>query len=283
MLSIKLSDGMGNQMFQYALYREKDKNGIKVFLDTSYFERKESKSFSLNVFKGVKFNELREKSLYYHERFIPKRIIRLLLKLVRYIYYEKINLGFDCHVMQKQNGILVGYFQNEMYFSSVYDELRNDFEFIIKDDSLKWYIKYLDMQQNTVSIHVRRGDYVQLSNLYGGICTPNYYVNAIARMNLMLDNPKYIVLSNDMEWAKENLRIPNANYILSKEFDGYEDWYDMCIMSHCKHNIIANSSFSWWGAWLNPNKSKIVMCPTKWDNVTGGRKVKCRDWIEIQS
>ena len=94
-------------------------------------------------------------------------------------------------------------------------------------------------------------------------------------------NCKFIFFSNDMEWVKRNYNIENAIYVNSTLFDNYQDWYDMYLMSMCKHNIIANSTFSWWGAWLNSNKEKIVIAPNKWVNLCDYKDIYPDDWIKM--
>jgi hypothetical protein len=96
-----------------------------------------------------------------------------------------------------------------------------------------------------------------------------------------VDNPYYVVLSDDIEWVKDNLYIENAVYIEPKMFDEYSDWYDMYIMTCCKHNIIANSSFGWWGAWLNGNPDKIVIAPDRWFNNEDTPDIWCEGWVKI--
>ncbi len=118
----------------------------------------------------------------------------------------------------------------------------------------------------SVAIHIRRGDYLEPKNIqeYGGICTLDYYNNAIRIVNNQFDSPRYFVFSNDIEWVKENMDIPNPVYVNNNT--GIDSYMDMYLMSHCKANILANSSFSYWGAMLNKNSNHIVVYPKKWVN-----------------
>ena len=118
----------------------------------------------------------------------------------------------------------------------------------------------------SVSLHIRRGDYLDPENLerYGGICTIEYYMKGISIIKNYFERPSFFIFSNDMEWVKENMDIPNPVYIdINKGKDSYMDMY---LMSRCKANIIANSSFSYWGAMLNINPSPLVVYPQKWFN-----------------
>ena len=122
-------------------------------------------------------------------------------------------------------------------------------------------------------MHIRRGDYLQINN--GTIVLPiSYYHMAIKMMLKRVKDPTFLFFSDDMEWVKENIHVPNAIYVDWNT--GKESWQDMYLMSMCNHNIIANSSFSWWGAWLNNHKDKIVVSP-KWDE-----EIIPEEWIQVE-
>ena len=117
--------------------------------------------------------------------------------------------------------------------------------------------------------------------LYGGICTEMYYAKAITYICNKIDQPSFFVFSNEIDWVKNNVDIPNPTYI---DFNnGADSWQDMFLMSQCKHNIIANSSFSWWGAWLNSGQEKLVIAPKKWFNNHEINDIVCESWIKIDS
>lgn len=137
------------------------------------------------------------------------------------------------------------------------------------------------IETNSVSIHIRRGDYLSEINqgLYGGICTEMYYAKAITYICNKIDQPSFFVFSNEIDWVKNNVDIPNPTYI---DFNnGADSWQDMFLMSQCKHNIIANSSFSWWGAWLNRNTNKIVITPSRFINLEEDSDIIPDAWIRI--
>jgi hypothetical protein len=122
------------------------------------------------------------------------------------------------------------------------------------------------LSTNSVSIHIRCGDYLspKYISIYGGICTIEYYKRAISYILQTVDNPVFFIFSDDIEWTKDNITINNAIFVSNNK--GINSFLDMYLMSICKHNIIANSSFSWWGAYLNKNKNKKVIMPNRWFN-----------------
>src|SRR5690606_38192956 len=149
----------------------------------------------------------------------------------------------------------------------VAEELREHFQFPqITDIKNKELIQHIQ-QRNSVSLHVRRGDYLIASNQHlGSICDNAYYEKAITYINEKTDSPLFVIFSNDIPWCKETFN--NIDAIFVDWNTGNQSYIDMQLMSLCKHNIIANSSFSWWGAWLNNNPDKIVVSPNKWINET---------------
>ncbi|MCI6689512.1 MAG: alpha-1,2-fucosyltransferase, partial [Clostridiaceae bacterium] len=138
-------------------------------------------------------------------------------------------------------------------------------------------------QNYSVSVHVRRGDYLNYSYLQG-ICTPHYYEQAMQFFREKYRGKvKFYIFSNDIEWAENN--FSEADCVIVEGNSGKDSFRDMQLMSLCKHNIVANSSFSWWGAWLNQNKEKIVIAPNKWINQEVEEKIDVipDDWVKMSS
>lgn len=133
----------------------------------------------------------------------------------------------------------------------------------------------------TVSIHIRRGDYLsqQFSAGFGNCCPLAYYREAIHYMKTYLDDITFVLFSDDMDWVKMNLPLDNAIYVDHNH--GVDSWQDMYLMSMCQHNIIANSTFSWWGAWLNDNTDKIVIAPKRWWSSIENDDVVPESWIRM--
>jgi len=160
---------------------------------------------------------------------------------------------------------LTGYWQSEKYFSSSAAQIRRDFTFREPMNDLNALAAEKILSMNAVSVHVRRGDYLtdKKANATHGLCSIQYYKNSIEYISRVIHNPKYFIFSDDIVWVKKNLKIDwPCDYI---SFNNNEESYnDMRLMSLCRHHIIANSSFSWWGAWLNPNPTKLVVAPQPW-------------------
>ena len=136
-------------------------------------------------------------------------------------------------------------------------------------------------QENSVSVHIRRGDYLTAENkrIHGNICTEEYYNNAMTYMREKTENPRFYIFTDDLQWAREKYKGEDITIV-----DGNRDhssYVDMFLMSQCKHNIVANSTFSWWGAWINANPDKLVLAPPKWLNNFEEAQVACADWVII--
>lgn len=233
MIVTKLQGGLGNQIFQWAVTRYLSvKYNTDYNFELSYFQLMDWE-LELNKFKNLKIEEY-------------KYNVPVSLKMV--------NDDFNFKIIQ-DDSFLNGYWQSEKYFTEIDSLIREDLKI---DDSIKNYIinKYPILNENTVSLHVRRGDYIKKSNWHV-IQNLDYYKKAYGIIND--DSINVLVFSDDINWCKENIKFDNITYI-----EGETNIVDMYIMSLCKHNIIANSSFSWWGAWLNENKDKKVIAPINW-------------------
>jgi hypothetical protein len=165
-----------------------------------------------------------------------------------------------------QGGYMQGYWQSELYFTKYIDVIRSDFRFHSHLEGKNAEIAKLIHQSNAVSVHVRRGDYVSNSKILAthGTCSLEYYFSAIAIMMARIQNAKLFVFSDDPQWVFQELQPQYPDMVLVEYNTGLESYNDMRLMSLCRHHIIANSSFSWWGAWLNPDPQKMVIAPAKW-------------------
>ena len=262
---LRINGGMGNQMFQYACYKNLCCRGYNAKLDISLDNPFE---FKLNIFPNIEIRRVNSLLSYC----FANRYIRKMLKLMKVYGVE--NVDEPSYRFRLVNE---GYFQEEKYFNDIKHQIIEEFIFPEGEQKLVKLVEKIRHAHNSVGIHFRRGDYIKLHNIYGGICTKQYYKSAIS---LFDKNTFFVVFSNDIKWVKDNFKLDNAIYIYQDLFDNYDDWYDMYLMSVCKNNIIANSTFSWWGAYLNVNKEKKVVCPVCWTN-DSKRKVRVYDWIEI--
>lgn len=276
---VKYKGGLGNQLFQYAFMRylmlvyEK-----KCSADLSAYMYPYGMKYVLqDVFPKIKIarcNPYKRESYITNEKlcYFEKEFVRSAFESIIYFNIE-----------QKTAGYLTGYFQSSIFVEKIKEELYGELIFNKSNDKgIKKYSELFKLN-NTVSVHIRRGDYMLEDNkkIFGNICNREYYLRAIDFLKKILINPTFVFFSNDMDWVKVNFSVDNAIYIEQREFDDYQDWYDMYLMSICKNNIIANSTFSWWGAWLNRNNEKIVIAPKKWMNQEALLDVCPKEWIRI--
>lgn len=276
MIVVKLIGGLGNQMFQYALARNlAEQHSTILKLDLTEFEKYKLRRYSLHCFhiwEHLATETEIEDILYSQNIFIKlmrKTITKFKLKNhTNNSYVIEKQFNFDSQILESSNNVLLnGYWQSEKYFVDIKDILQR--EFIVKYQQDPQSAKFADRIQSTeaVSLHVRRTDYVQnaLTNQIHGICDQDYYDRAVRYISDRVSNPHFFVFSDEPKWAKANLKLgfPTTVVDCNDESRNYED---LRLMSMCKHNIVANSSFSWWGAWLNSNPNKIVIAPQKWFN-----------------
>ncbi|UBK78245.1 alpha-1,2-fucosyltransferase [Clostridium perfringens] len=286
MIIVKLSGGLGNQMFQYASAKGVAKlNNDSLYIDISHYDKYYDRDYKLSNY-NIKENLISKESLPIKFKILNNRLVNKFIRIFNIaikgkdIYINQNDFGiYNCLLkpFKYRNLYLNGYWQNEVYFKEISAIIRK--EFVLKDIS---NIKEMDIYKvivnsNSISIHVRRGDYLTKNNkdLYG-VCSLEYYKKSIEFMKKKVINPTFLVFSDDIEWAKENFNFKENFIFIDKELFDYEELY---LMSKCKHNIIANSSFSWWAAWLNNNKEKIVVAPEKWTiSLTQSQQIVPKSW-----
>ncbi len=278
MVIVSLRGGLGNQMFQYALGRRLSiLRRTPLKLDITGFERCGPRRYGLNVF-------------YIQEAFAtPEEIaaikgtsqeglVRLAFRIRRKLereflpYYRRSTVSepnvkpFDPNIMKApRNVYLQGYWQTEKYFAEIQDIIRREFTVKYEQDDRSRELAKEIAGTQSVSIHVRRGDYVtRLGGRGPHIILPiEYYRRAVAKLVEDVSNPHFFVFSDDIEWVRDNFKVEHPVTVV--DHNGAEkDYEDLRLMSQCKHHIIANSTFSWWGAWLCANPGKIVMAPQMW-------------------
>lgn len=265
---IRFLGGLGNQMFQYAFYKALSQQFPNVAADvTGYKDYALHNGFELEHIFELEVDKVSEfKSNLYnvHNREWMFRKLRSFLKLKNAYEEEQKMFSYDPAVFTNQGPKYYwGYWQNPAYFENVAAELRQDFQFKHILDPKNQTI--LDHIQDSMSIalHVRRGDYMK-DPLLGGLCPEAYYEEAVQLMLSKNPKAKFFIFSDDINWCKEKFKMEGTEFISWNS--GPASYIDMQLMSNCKHNIIANSSFSWWGAWLNNHPDKIVIGPKKWVN-----------------
>ncbi|GHV54448.1 alpha-1,2-fucosyltransferase [Bacteroidia bacterium] len=285
---VKILGGLGNQMFQYAFYLSLQQRFPEeiIKIDCTLFNGyplhnglEINRLFNIDLTQASFHELLRVTWPLYNYRLY--QIARIILPKRNTHYIEDNESSFDGFAMEN-NYYFDGYWQNEYYFKKYTPLIKKVFQFRLQLGEKNRYLMQKLMRANSISIHVRRGDYLN-HKIYLEICEKNYYEKAITYMKQILEYPFFFVFSNDINWCKNNLK-----YAINNSPVEYIDWninenshIDMKLMSECKHNIIANSSFSWWGAWLNSNPDKIVVAPKRWLNNDLKLQPQCKEWILI--
>lgn len=290
MIISKIFGGLGNQMFQYSFGKYLSiKNNDVLFFDTSFYKTRDKKRrFSLNVFY-IDHNKIAtRKEILVILGIYNNRIIKKIAKMInvknKYLLEEKsFEFNDKFKKCKEKNVYLDGYFQSEKYFKEIDKIIKDDFH--LKDGLLGEQAKMIKkniLKKESVSIHIRRGDYISnpVINKYHGVLTLEYYQKAINIIKSKTNNPVFYVFSDDTEWCKNNLNNLSNDLIFIEKQKDYED---LELMKNCTHNIIANSSFSWWGAWLNENPNKIVIAPKNWfsDKTINTNDLIPETWIKI--
>ena len=287
--------GLGNQLFQYAYARALKELGKEVVLDTTTF-------FNIEAFSpGTTFRN------YFLDKFTislkpasknictlfsntgQKNIaLRLINRLKKQFLFRIKHINFDTYFLFSPDALIVsgntyisGYFQTEKYFFNIRDILLNELSLKDGKNTKIENFPYTNNRggDNYIAVHIRRGDYVS-----GGCALDvEYYLKAFKYIEEKIQTPVYCIFSDDLNFCMENLKLENRQYQFINNNREYTDYEELIIMSKCNHHIIANSSFSWWGAWLCKNPNQIVIAPSRWtetetENV---RDIVPERWIRL--
>lgn len=286
MIIMNIFGGLGNQMFQYATgyalarhFNTELKCDMTFFEDPSTFIQRDCgiSSLSTSIVPATK----KEISVYKGK--ISEQLDRVLHPWYkRHVVYEP-HYHFAADIFKgKGDAYYTGYWQSPKYFEFVAQEIRNIF--LLNSYTAKMYQLALEIgEKNSISLHIRRGDYVtnKAANETLGVLPLSYYEQAIEYIQKHVLEPHFYIFSDDIEWAKEHLRIHAQKIFVSGS--GLSDVEEMQLMTKCKHNILANSSFSWWGAWLGPSENKIAVAPKQWfkDTQISTKDLIPETWIQI--
>jgi hypothetical protein len=298
MIRVILKGGLGNQMFQYSLgFALAKANKSELILDTTYLSDRTPRrgftyrSYDLDVFGlDPEFTLLSKIS-----RNLPIPLFWLGIDggftLIKNSFgIEKLiresRKGFEPGVLeQKGNIVLFGYWQSWKYFKGCEDEIRNSFKFV---KPLEGECKEMEAKihsVNSVSIFVRRGDYLLPNNtaLYGST-DAGYYQKAIGYVSEKIQNPHFFVFSDDLEWCRKELKFSAPATFVGEEYKGHKYTGKFRLMSSCKTHIVANSTFSWWSAWLSDHEDKMVVAPKRWfaDSKNDISDIIPPEWITLE-
>ncbi len=291
MIIVKLKGGLGNQMFQYAIGRAVSiEKKTALLLDISSFERDDRRKYALHNFSlSPQFAEPEDIKKFQKFRRKDGAIwrVRNFLFSDWSKYAQEKQFHYDPDIFDVDvDSFIDGYWNTERYFKDIRETILSDFAFS-DNPSLK-NIETLELMERSesVSVHIRRGDYANNphTNHIHGTLGKDYYKQALIIMREKILTPIFFVFSDDINWAKVNLNFPKGTTFV--DWNGEEDAsQDLRLMSNCKHHIIANSTFSWWGAWLSRNSNKTVIGPKKWFNApkpnTDTKDVMPPEWIKI--
>ncbi|MBN9332130.1 alpha-1,2-fucosyltransferase [Devosia sp.] len=261
-----LTGGLGNQMFQYAMGRAlAERHGAPLLLDVRGLQHDALRSYALSHFR-ISAELASEADMPRELGRLGRRLHRLPRWLTGQTRIVEQGFPFDPTILDLSPPLhLSGNWQSDRYFSSYADIIRGEFQLREAFTPDRQAIADLLTERPMISVHVRRGDYVSnaTTNAYHGTCEPEWYDAARQRLAQQLGNAEYMVFSDDPDWARANLKDFSSAVFVEPKDDG-RDEQDMHLMALCHHHIIANSSFSWWGAWLNPKPGKEVIAPLNW-------------------
>jgi len=269
MIIVQLRGGIGNQLYQYAAAKSLSlatNNELKLYFEDT--NKWTNRAYALGAFNipepFASPSEVR--------RFKPDRGLKRALKkslgmdVDKKLYLEKENFTFDPSFFKLKGDIfLSGYWQHLQYFQSYEEPIRQclQFEAPVFGENKAMLERILSAKQ-AVSVHIRRGDYVSMSEHTGfAILSEDYYQKAASYLSDQLDKPTFFIFSDEPDWVKSSFGFDYPMVVVDVNAEGLPH-EDLRLMSSCRHHIIANSTFSWWGAWLNPKKGKIVVAPQQW-------------------
>ena len=292
---IRMSGGIGNQMFQYALYLKLVSMGKEVkFDDVTEYKLDNARPIMLSVF-DIDYPKATAEEVIE----LTDASMALLSRLRRKVFgresgeYHEASTDYDCEVLVRENAYLCGCFQSEKYFKDIEQTVREAFRFrhvSIPEEIRQGIGEYQKQIKETESaaLHIRRGDYLNAAEVYGGICTEAYYDGAIAYILKQRPNAHFFIFTNDTQWAENWCREKSATvkadgFTVIKGTTEETGYIDLMLMSECKHQIIANSSFSWWGAWLNSFPGKCVIAPSKWLNTCECHDIYTDEMVRIDA
>jgi hypothetical protein len=295
MINVLLTGGLGNQLFQYAFGRAlAERNRTALVLHTAYLESKlpfkkwaTPMRYELGVFHinaQVKQNIFSAAWLYPFAK--AEYLLRDSIHAARYTVLQETDHAFHADYLQAGDNVYVkGNFQSEKYFADIAPLLRQELVFASPLTGQNAVLQQQIRQSAAVALHIRRGDYISLAQNAGKFAQVplSYYQEAMQYIAARISHPEFYVFSDDIPWAKAHLPTGYQLHFVSHNQTPETSYIDMQLMAACQHQIIANSTFSWWGAWLNAHPQKMVLAPKLWfaDNRINSADILPSEWIKL--
>lgn len=288
---VNILGGLGNQMFGYAMYlalKEAHPDEDILLCRRSYKGYPLHNGYELDRIFGINPPEASIAQLarmaYPYFNYKTWRLMRHILPTRKNMVSGTTQIAFDYgEVMRKDDAFYDGYWQNEKNFLPIRDKVIGTFSFPEFESEKNLSLSHLLKEKRAVSCHIRRGDY--LKDPIMCVCSNTYYKRALIEVEKMVSPDVYVIFSDDIQWCKENLLslLDGKDIVFVDWNKGPESYRDMQLMTLCHYNIIANSSFSWWGAWLNNSTDKVVIAPDEWMNKPLANDPICDSWKRISS
>lgn len=297
MVIIHVMGGLGNQLYQYALYEKFKQLGREVKLDLYAYkgakgEDREWRELELEWLDGLSYEVCTDKE---RTDFLDNSM-KLQDRVRRKIFGRKSHMvkesdAYMSELFEMDNVYLYGFGGCDRYYTDIEDMLRKKIRFPVSQNPQNAAANAAAMEametEESVSLHIRRKDYLTVADgkRYMGICTDKYYQAAMNYIAQRAENPIFYIFSDDADYARTH--FSGANMRIVDWNQGRESFHDMELMSHCRHNICANSTFSIWGARLNPNPAKIMVRPLRHDNYETMETAQIREnwkgWVLIDA
>lgn len=285
---VNLACGLANRMFQYSYYLYLKKKGYDVKVDYYTISTLAHEDVQWNRIFPMANLDLAKKWDVFRlggGSSLLSKIRRRYLPYTCKVQYMPTAFSIESIMLDAEKYIF-GVFQNASMVDDIKEDVQRLFSFASFEDGRNKLLENKLKLENSISIHVRKGNDYTSRIWYQNTCTLEYYRNAISYIKERVENPQFYVFADNPEWVQENFKEFDYYLVECNPTAGWGSHFDMQLMSSCKHNIISNSTYSWWGAFLNKNEDKIVILPKQWFNPLScdestSEKVQCKDWIAL--
>lgn len=285
---VNLACGLANRMFQYSYYLYLKKKGYDVKVDYYTISTLAHEDVQWNRIFPMANLDLAKKWDVFRlggGSSLLSKIRRRYLPYTCKVQYMPTAFSIE-NIMLDAEKYIFGVFQNASMVDDIKEDVQRLFSFASFEDGRNKLLENKLKLENSIGIHVRKGNDYTSRIWYQNTCTLEYYRNAISYIKERVENPQFYVFADNPEWVQENFKEFDYYLVECNPTAGWGSHFDMQLMSSCKHNIISNSTYSWWGAFLNKNEDKIVILPKQWFNPLScdestSEKVQCKDWIAL--